>query len=109
MNNNSKILWPPGRNDENILLMLIDAFPYMVKTSDYLKVFYINTIRVTCTDHTLNRIAKKVVGREMHSAVNELSINLKKSFESSRSILKCIKTFYQCAIKPCSSAPVLLT
>lgn len=54
MNNNSKILWPPGRNDENILLMLTDAFPYMVKTSDYLKVFYINTIRVTCTDRSDN-------------------------------------------------------
>lgn len=60
LNNTSKIVWPVGRNDENILLILTDVFLYMVKTDDYLKVFYVNMICVNCTYHKLNTIAEKV-------------------------------------------------
>lgn len=44
INDTLKILWPLGGNDEKVLLMLTDAAPYMVKTGEYLKVFYINII-----------------------------------------------------------------
>jgi hypothetical protein len=49
--------------------MLTDAASYIVKTGEYLKVFYVNIKHVTCTDHImLNRIAEKV--KDMHPSVN---------------------------------------
>jgi len=36
INDSLKILWPAGRNDENLRLFLSDAVPYVVKTGDSL-------------------------------------------------------------------------
>lgn len=64
-----KLLWPLGGHDENVILMLSDAAPYMVKTGNILKVFYPNIIHVTCVAHMLNRVAEKV--RDIHPKVNK--------------------------------------
>jgi len=76
--NGLKLLRPLGGHDENIILMLSDAAPYMVKTGDVLKVFYPNIIHVICVAHMLNRVAEKV--REIHIMINKLINNVKKSF-----------------------------
>lgn len=78
INDGLKLLWPLGGHDENVILMLSDAAPYMVKTAEVLKVFYPNIIHVTCVAHMLNRVAEKV--RDIHPKVNKLINNVKKSF-----------------------------
>jgi hypothetical protein len=78
-----KILWPAGENDENLRLFLPDAAPYMVKTGDSLKVFYLNIVHVTCVARMLNRVAEKV--KELFPNVNKLIINVKKIFLKSPS------------------------
>jgi len=78
INDGLKLLWPSGGHDENVILMLSDAAPYMVKTGEVLKVFYPNIIHVTCVAHMLNRIAEKV--RDIHPNINKLINNVKKSF-----------------------------
>lgn len=104
INDTLKILWPLGGNDEKVLLMLTDAAPGMVKTGEYLKVFYINIIHVTCTAHMLNRrIAEKV--KDMHPSVNELISNLKKVFLIAPSRIEIYKDILPGVLLP--SAPVL--
>jgi len=88
INDNLKILWPAGGNDEN-LRFLSDAAPYMVKTGDSLKVFYPNIVHVTCVAHMLNRVAEKV--RELFPNVNKLINNVKKCFLKSPSRIQLYK------------------
>ncbi|KAF0764255.1 DUF659 domain-containing protein [Aphis craccivora] len=78
VNDELKLLWPFGGNDEKVLLMLSDAAPYMVKTGQSLAVFYPNLIHVTCVAHMFNRIAERV--RDMYPDVNKLISNIKKVF-----------------------------
>jgi hypothetical protein len=47
-------------NQYNVLLLVIDAAPYMIKTGQALKTFYPNMIHVTCVAHGLNRVLEKV-------------------------------------------------
>lgn len=59
MNNGLKILWPGGRCDEKVLLMLSDA--YMIKAVDTLQILYPNMIHVTCVAHMLQQIVEIVI------------------------------------------------
>jgi Protein of unknown function (DUF 659) len=89
INDGLKLLWPLGGHDKNVILMLSDAAPYMVKTGDTLKVFYPNIIHVTCVAHLLNRVAEKV--RDIHPKVNKLVNNIKKSFLKAPSRIQIYK------------------
>lgn len=68
----------------------------MVKTDDYLKVFYINMVYVNCTYHNLNTIAEKVrEGNTFLSKRIKYQFKKKSFFKSSGIVLVYIKTFYQ--------------
>ena len=51
------ILWPGGVKYDNVLLLLSDAAPYMIKAGEGLSVSYPKTIHVTCVAHALHRVA----------------------------------------------------
>lgn len=57
----------------------------MVKTDDYLKVFYINMLCVNCTYHKLNTIAERVkeIGTFLSKRIkNQFKKSFFKSFET---------------------------
>jgi len=57
-----KLLWPMGRNDEKVLLMISDAAPYIVKTGQSLAVFYPNLIYVICVAHNAHMFNRGLIG-----------------------------------------------
>jgi len=52
--------------------MLSDGAPYMVKTTNNLKLFYSNLIYVTCAAHGIYRIAEKITNifHEINDLIN---------------------------------------
>jgi hypothetical protein len=54
-----QIIWPNGIKHDQVLLLLSDAAPYMVKAGKAIKVFYSKMEHVTCLAHALHRVRKK--------------------------------------------------
>lgn len=81
-NDSMSLLWPSGVLNENVLLFLSDAAPYMVKAGKALQVFYPKMIHLTCLAHALHRVAETV--RNQFPNVDALISSVKKFFESSK-------------------------
>jgi hypothetical protein len=54
------IVWLEGIRDENILLFLSDAAPYMVKAGKTIKIFNPKMEHITCVAHALHRVCKGI-------------------------------------------------
>ena len=63
---------------ENVLLVVTDAAPYMVKSMSGLKSLYPKMIHVTCLAHGLHRVAEFI--RSSNSEVNRLIATGKSMF-----------------------------
>lgn len=77
-NDSMSLLWPSGVLNENVLLFLSDAAPYMVKAGKALQVFYPKMIHLTCLAHALHRVAETV--RNQFPNVDALISSVKKVF-----------------------------
>ena len=84
------ILWPGGVKYDNLLLLLIDAAPYMIKAGEGLSVSYPKMIHVTCVAHTLHRVRETI--SVLYPNVDKLIANAKNVFVKSPSRLKIFKT-----------------
>lgn len=69
---------PESIPTKNLLLLLSDAAPYMVKAGNSLKIFFPNLIHLTCLAHGINRVGETI--RERYKTVNSLISNMKKLF-----------------------------
>jgi len=76
--NSMLLLWPEGIKQENILLFVSDAAPYMIKAGKTIKVLYSKCQNLTCLAHALHRVAVEI--RAKFPEVNELISNCKKIF-----------------------------
>lgn len=72
------ILWPEEVKNENVLLLVTDAAPYMIKAAKGLQVLYPKMLHVTCMAHALHRVAEEV--RASSKAVDKLISDVKKVF-----------------------------
>ena len=45
---------------EDILLLVTDAAPYMIKAGNGLTLLYSNLIHITCLAHVLHRVSKEI-------------------------------------------------
>ena len=70
------ILWPRGVKYDNVLLLLTDAAPYMIKAGEGLSVSYPKMIHVTCVAHALHRVCETI--RVLYPNVDKLIANAKK-------------------------------
>jgi hypothetical protein len=53
----------PGKVErENVLLLVSDAAPYMMKAAKAVQLLYPKMIHVTCIAHALHRVAEEVRG-----------------------------------------------
>lgn len=66
--------------DYDVLLFSNNVAPYMVKSSDALKLLYKITVHVTCTSRELHRIAEQFL-IQFPKVVNKLIANTKRVFE----------------------------
>jgi len=83
-NNAMGVLWPNGIIHNNVLLLLTDAAPYMVKAGKVLDTFYPRMVHLTCLVHGFHRVAETI--RFQFSAVDSLISNVKKNiFKSAKS------------------------
>jgi hypothetical protein len=57
------LLWPDKVEQENVLLFVCDAAPYMIKAAKALQLLCPKMIHVTCPAHALHRVAEEVRGR----------------------------------------------
>jgi len=73
------LLWPDGIRQNDVLLFLSDAAPYMTKAGDTLKVLYTKMVHVTCTSHGLHRTAEQI--RIQFPKVDKLVANVKQVFK----------------------------
>ena len=73
-----QLLWPDGKHNERVLLLLPDAAPYMVKAGKDLTVFFPNMIHFTCIAHALHRVAEAI--RLNSKLVNALVSSVRKIF-----------------------------
>jgi hypothetical protein len=44
------LLWPESIRHDDVLLIVIDAAPYMIKAANSLKAFYSKMMQVTCLE-----------------------------------------------------------
>lgn len=65
-------------NKDDVLLLLTDAAPYMVKAAKALQVFYPKLLHVTCLAHALHRVCEKIT--ESNPKIDGLIANVKKVF-----------------------------
>ena len=72
------LLWPEGVKRENVLLLVTDAAPYMVKAGKGLQLLYPKMIHVTCIAHALHRVAEEIRGN--YPDVDKLIATVKKTF-----------------------------
>lgn len=72
------LLWPKGVRHDDVLLLVSDAAPYMVKSASVIKVLYSKMVHITCLAHGLHRVAEEV--RNMFPKVDKLISNVKKTF-----------------------------
>jgi hypothetical protein len=56
------LLWLNKVEQENVLLFVSDAAPYMIKSAKALQLLYPKIIHVTCLTHALHRVAEEVRG-----------------------------------------------
>jgi hypothetical protein len=72
------LLWPDKVERENVLLIVSDATPYMIKAAKALQLLYPKMIHVTCLAHALRGVAEEVRGS--YPEVDKLIANGKKIF-----------------------------
>jgi len=84
------ILWPGGLHHNNVLLLLSDVAPYMVKAGEILKSFYTKMIHVTYDVHGLHRVAEEV--RAQFNTVDKIISSVKKMFRKAPSRLLLFET-----------------
>ncbi|KAL4131839.1 hypothetical protein QTP88_009087 [Uroleucon formosanum] len=75
------LIWPQGVEHNNVLLLVSDAAPYMVKAGSAIQIFYPKILHVTCLAHALHRVAEQI--RIDFPLVDKLISSVKKVF------LKC--------------------
>lgn len=93
------ILWPDGVKHDDVLLLLSDAAPYMVKSASSIKKLYSKMIHTTCLAHGLHRVAETV--RILNPKVDKIIANVKKIFKKAPSrvqIFKDIAHYYHCPL-----------
>lgn len=76
---------------DNLLLMVTDAAPYMVKAGKVLKTFYVNMLHLTCIAHGLHRVCEYI--RNAFADVDQLIAMCKKVFLKSPSRLSLFREF----------------
>lgn len=54
------LIWPQGIEHNNVLLLVSDAAPYMVKAGSAIQIFYPKMLHVTCLAHALHRVAEQI-------------------------------------------------
>lgn len=74
-------LWPEGVKRENVLLLVTDAAPYMVKAGKGLQLLYPKMIHLTCIAHALHRVAEEIRGN--YPDVDKLIATVKSIHQSS--------------------------
>jgi hypothetical protein len=67
------LLWTDEVEQENVLLFVSDAAPYMIKAAKALQSLYPKMIHVTCLAHALHRVAEEVRGS--YPQVDKLIVN----------------------------------
>ncbi|XP_050530617.1 uncharacterized protein LOC126899610 [Daktulosphaira vitifoliae] len=75
------LIWPQGVEHNNVLLLVSDAAPYMVKAGSAIQIFFPKMLHVTCLAHALHRVAEQI--RSDFPLVDKLISSVKKVF------LKC--------------------
>jgi hypothetical protein len=75
------LIWPQGVEHNNVLLLVSDAAPYMVKAGSAIQTFFPKMLHVTCLPHALHRVAEQI--RSDFPLVDKLISSVKKVF------LKC--------------------
>jgi len=71
-------LWPDKVDQENVLLFISDAAPYMIKAAKALQLLYPKMIHVTWLVLVLHRVAEEVCGS--YPEVDKLIANGKNIF-----------------------------
>jgi len=72
------LLWPHGIQNNDVLLFVTDATPYMTKAAPTLQSFYTKMIHLTCMAHGLHRVAEEI--RSQFGNVDDLVANVKQVF-----------------------------
>lgn len=72
------LLWPLGVKHENVLLLLLDVAPYMLKTVKALTTFYQKMLRVSCVAHGFHCVAETI--KVQFPVVDSLIATIKKIF-----------------------------
>ncbi|KAL4082609.1 hypothetical protein QTP88_029781 [Uroleucon formosanum] len=75
------LIWPQGVEHNDVLLLVSDSAPYMVKAGSAIQIFYPKMLHVTCLAHALYRVAEQI--RSDFPLVDKLISSVKKVF------LKC--------------------
>lgn len=83
-----RILWSGSINNDNVLLFLTDAAPYMVKAGSVLKSFYTIMVHTTCVAHGIHRVAEEIRGQ---FEIDNLISNIKKNFRKAPSKILLFK------------------
>jgi hypothetical protein len=86
------ILWPDIVMDDNVLLFVSDAAPYMVKAAKALNAFFPKMIYLTCLAYAFHRIAETL--RSKFIKVDELISSAKKIFLKAPSCVEIFKNMY---------------
>lgn len=83
------ILWPTGVRYNNVLLLVTDAAPYMIKAAKDIKIMYPKLVHLTCLAHGLHRVAEVI--RSSYSDVDSFIGNVKKIFRKAPSRIQQFK------------------
>lgn len=76
--NSMKLLWPDHVKYNDVLLLLSDAAPYMIKAAKGLQTLYPKMLHLTCLAHGLHRVCEEA--RSAFKNVDMLIANVKKVF-----------------------------
>jgi hypothetical protein len=101
--NAMNLLWPDKVEQENVLLFVSDAAPYMIKAAKALQLLYPKMVHVTCLAHALHRVAEEVRGS--YTEADKLIANGKKIFI--KSPLRVPKFKEEAPILPLPPQPIL--
>jgi len=72
------VLWPNGVRQDEVLLFLSDAAPYMVKAASTIKVVYPKIVHITYLAHGIHRVAETI--RSNFPKVDKLMSKVKQIF-----------------------------
>ena len=53
------LLWPEGIRHDDVLLLVTDAAPYIVKAGKSIQAFYPKMVHITCLVHAMHRVAEE--------------------------------------------------